>query len=186
MKKNMLILLLFPIVTFSANFSANYDGYYPGERVYDFDDGAAINPSILGTNTIIQLEENEMITIKKIIAILPAWQNATGEVSTDGIAATGGAGFSWYGGLYNPGDNRSSVNTVSFTDGLVTQNNWTKTIRGYGFKIINQYNGATYDENIIRYGFVDSGRYYLNPSSLYTDTMIYTADWVFYGMEQLN
>tara|TARA_B100002019_G_C21199560_1_gene563213 strand:- start:357 stop:1181 length:825 start_codon:yes stop_codon:yes gene_type:complete len=178
----MLILLLFPMVTFSANFSATYDGSYPGVSTANFNNDADINSSYLATNVVVELEENEMLTIKKIIAVLPPWQNVSGEIFTDGNLGNGqfmayyyrdsGSGDpQWYDG------NRDGASNQNFQNGLVSQNNSVRTWRGYGFKFINQYNQVTYDQYEVKCGWK---RQYVSESPRYA-TVEHSPNWVFYG-----
>ena len=93
MKKNILLILSLPLISFSSNFGQTYTGTYSGQAVSSMDPGTGLNFSYLPTNSVVELNENERLTVIRVVALLPDSENVVAVLDTDGEPRSGSTGF---------------------------------------------------------------------------------------------
>lgn len=154
MKKYILLILSLPLISLSANFGQNYTGTYSGQAVPSMDDGTGLNWSYLPTNSVVELNENERLTVVRVIALLPDSENVVAVLDTDGNRRSGSTGVRI---AYNLDSESFENQTTYFINGVInnTESNgdsWSKRMRSYRFNFYNEYNGAVYDQHLFQFG----------------------------------
>ena len=152
MKKYILLILSLPLFSFSANFGQTYTGTYSGQAVSSMDPGTGLNWSYLSTNSVVEINDNERLTVIRVVALLPDSENVVAVLDTDGTKRSGitsmGVG---YGIDYESNANRN----IDFSGGLLRptgSDNWSRRMRHYGFNFINEYSGVVYDQHSFNFG----------------------------------
>ncbi len=152
MKKYILLILSLPLFSFSSNFGQSYTGTYSGQAVSSMDPGTGLNWSYLPTNSVVELNENEKLTVIRVVALLPDSENVVAVLDTDGTKRSGSTSVSVeYGIDYVSGIYRN----VEFSGGIVdpaSSDNWSRRMRTYGFNFVNEYSGVVYDQHSFSFG----------------------------------
>ena len=142
------------LISFSANFGQTYTGTYSGQAGSSMDPGTGLNWSYLPTNSVVELNENERLTVVRVIALLPDSENVVAVLDTDGNRRSGSTGFTVSYGI----DGESTSNrTMYFSNGVInnTESNndsWSRRMRSYRFNFYNEYNGVVYDQHLFQLG----------------------------------
>tara|TARA_B100001989_G_C24454953_1_gene421084 strand:- start:112 stop:912 length:801 start_codon:yes stop_codon:yes gene_type:complete len=168
MKKYILLILSLPLFSFSSNFGQSYTGTYSGQAVSSMDPGTGLNLSYLPTNSVVELNENEKLTVIRVVALLPDSENVVAALDTDGTKRSSTTSMTFVHGI--DGASTTSRN-VAFSEGLInpaSSDSTSRRMRSYGFNFINEYSGVVYDQHSFSFGTFHTNIRTLNHSPDFT------------------